>query len=126
MAHATSSLSAVLRAAETGRRPDARDALARLVEASATELLPVAETLTVEGVFDVHVTVLPLRTLPLASLRIALNCVPGPPMLIAQLAGLTVTVATAGCVVVPLAMLESAPMVGLPPNVPRNATTWKL
>ena len=49
MAHATSSLSAVLRAAETGRRPDARDALARLVEASATELLPVAETLTLAG-----------------------------------------------------------------------------
>ncbi|HEV7610944.1 MAG TPA: bifunctional FO biosynthesis protein CofGH [Steroidobacteraceae bacterium] len=49
MAHAASSLSAVLSAAETGRRPDAHEAFAWLVEAPATELLPVAEALTLAG-----------------------------------------------------------------------------
>jgi FO synthase len=49
MARASSSLSALLSAAESGRRPDAAGALACLVDASATELLPAAESLTLAG-----------------------------------------------------------------------------
>jgi FO synthase len=49
MAPTTSSLNAVLCAAETGRRPEASEALASLVEASSTQLLPVAEALTLAG-----------------------------------------------------------------------------
>jgi FO synthase len=49
MARATSSLSALLRAAEAGRRPDAPEALTCLVDAPAAELLPVAESLTLAG-----------------------------------------------------------------------------
>ncbi|MGA2861659.1 MAG: bifunctional FO biosynthesis protein CofGH [Steroidobacteraceae bacterium] len=49
MARASSGLSALLRAAEAGRRPDSAEALALLVEAPALELLPVAESLTLAG-----------------------------------------------------------------------------
>jgi len=49
MARATSSLTALLRAAEAGRRPDAAEALTCLVDASTAELLPVAESLTLAG-----------------------------------------------------------------------------
>jgi len=49
MARATSSLSALLRAGEAGRRPDATEALTCLVDAPTAELLPVAESLTLAG-----------------------------------------------------------------------------
>jgi len=49
MARATSSLSALLRAAEAGRRPDAAEALTCLVDAPTAELLSVAESLTLAG-----------------------------------------------------------------------------
>jgi FO synthase len=49
MARAASSLSALLRAAEAGRRPDAAEALTCLVDAPTAELLPVAESLTLAG-----------------------------------------------------------------------------
>jgi FO synthase len=48
MARASSSLSALLLAAETGR-PDAAEALAWLPEAPAADLLPLAESLTLAG-----------------------------------------------------------------------------
>jgi FO synthase len=48
MARASSGLSALLRAAETGR-PDAAEALAWLPEAPAADLLPLAESLTLAG-----------------------------------------------------------------------------
>ena len=49
MAHPSQSLSALLRAAEAGGRPEAADALTRLPEAPLSELLPVAEALTLAG-----------------------------------------------------------------------------
>ncbi len=49
MAHTTSGLSALLRAAEAGQRPDPAAALAFLPEAPLEELLPRAESLTVAG-----------------------------------------------------------------------------
>jgi FO synthase len=49
MADTTSSLSALLRAAEAGRRPDPSEALALLPEAPVADLLPVAESLTLAG-----------------------------------------------------------------------------
>ena len=49
MARASAGLSALLRAAESGRRPDSSEALAVLVEAPAEELLPAAESLTLAG-----------------------------------------------------------------------------
>ncbi|HEY0799768.1 MAG TPA: 7,8-didemethyl-8-hydroxy-5-deazariboflavin synthase CofG, partial [Steroidobacteraceae bacterium] len=49
MAHASSSLGALLRAAESGRRPDSADALEGLVVAPLAELLQVAESLTLAG-----------------------------------------------------------------------------
>ena len=49
MANTTSGLSALLRAAEAGRRPDPPMALALLPEAPGEELLPSAESLTVAG-----------------------------------------------------------------------------
>jgi FO synthase len=49
MARATSGLSALLRAVEAGRRPDAAEALTCLVDAPTVELLPVAESLTLAG-----------------------------------------------------------------------------
>ena len=49
MAHTSQGLSALLRAAEAGRRPDAADALALLPDAPVEQLLPLAESLTVAG-----------------------------------------------------------------------------
>jgi FO synthase len=49
MADATSGLSALLRAVETGRRPDSAAALAVLPDAPLAELVPVAESLTLAG-----------------------------------------------------------------------------
>jgi FO synthase len=49
MARPSTSLSALLHAVETGNRPDAAQALAILPEAPASELLPVAESLTLRG-----------------------------------------------------------------------------
>jgi FO synthase len=49
MARASSGLAELLRAAVAGRRPDSAEALELLVEAPATELLPVAESLTLAG-----------------------------------------------------------------------------
>ena len=49
MADTTSGLSALLRAAEAGRRPAPAEALALLPEAAVTDLLPVAESLTLAG-----------------------------------------------------------------------------
>jgi FO synthase len=49
MADTTSSLSALLRAAEAGRRPAPAEALALLPEAPVADLLPVAESLTLAG-----------------------------------------------------------------------------
>jgi FO synthase len=49
MARASSGLSALLGATETGRRPDDAEALAWLVDAPAAQLLPVAESLTLAG-----------------------------------------------------------------------------
>ena len=49
MAHTTSGLSTLLRAAEAGQRPDPAGALALLPEAPVEELLPSAESLTVAG-----------------------------------------------------------------------------
>ncbi len=49
MARASSGLSALLRAAEAGRRPGPAEALDALPEASAEELLPIAESLTLAG-----------------------------------------------------------------------------
>ena len=49
MARTTHSLSALLRAAEAGRRPDSADALELLVDAAPAALLPVAESLTLAG-----------------------------------------------------------------------------
>jgi FO synthase len=49
MARAPAGLSALLRAAEAGRRPVAAEALAILVEAPAEELLQAAESLTLAG-----------------------------------------------------------------------------
>ena len=49
MADTTSGLSALLRAAEAGRRPDPATALALLPEAPVEELLPSAESLTLAG-----------------------------------------------------------------------------
>jgi FO synthase len=49
MAHTSSGLSALLRAVEGGRRPEAADALALLPEAPFEQLLPIAESLTVLG-----------------------------------------------------------------------------
>ena len=49
MARPASSLSALLRAAEAGNRPEAADALTCLVDAPTAELLPVAESLTLDG-----------------------------------------------------------------------------
>jgi FO synthase len=53
MARASSGLSALLRAAEAGRRPDAPEALALLAEAQPMELLPAAESLTLAGFGEV-------------------------------------------------------------------------
>ena len=49
MAHSSQSLSALLRAAETGNRAEAADALTLLPDAPVSELLPVAESLTLAG-----------------------------------------------------------------------------
>jgi len=49
VARTTHSLSALLRAAEAGRRPDSADALELLVDAAPAALLPVAESLTLAG-----------------------------------------------------------------------------
>src|ERR1700678_1541779 len=49
MARASSGLSALLRAAEAGRRPDSAAALEVLAEAPAGELLAAAESLTLAG-----------------------------------------------------------------------------
>jgi FO synthase len=49
MAHASSSLGALLRAAADDRRPESAEALAWLPEAPAAELLPLAESLTLHG-----------------------------------------------------------------------------
>src|ERR1700719_3287316 len=49
MADTTSGLSELLRAAETGRRPEPADALAALPDAPVGRLLPVAESLTLAG-----------------------------------------------------------------------------
>src|SRR5450631_2704658 len=49
MARAPAGLSALLRAVEAGRRPDAAEALAVLVEAPAEDLLQAAESLTLAG-----------------------------------------------------------------------------
>ncbi len=49
MARASPGLSALLRAAEAGRRPASAEALAVLVEAPAALLLPIAESLTLAG-----------------------------------------------------------------------------
>jgi FO synthase len=52
MARASSGLSSLLRAAETGRRPTSGEAIAALVEAPTAALLPVAEQLTQAGFGD--------------------------------------------------------------------------
>jgi FO synthase len=52
MARASSSLNALLRAAESGRRPASGEALDALVEAPAAALLPLAEQLTQAGFGD--------------------------------------------------------------------------
>src|SRR6185437_7212693 len=49
MAHSSQSLSALLRAAETGNPAEAGDALTLLPDAPVSELLPVAESLTLAG-----------------------------------------------------------------------------
>ena len=49
MAHASTRLSALLRAVETGCQPEAAEAAALLPEASASELAPTAEALTLSG-----------------------------------------------------------------------------
>jgi FO synthase len=49
MARASSGLSALERAAEAGRRPESAEALEALIEAPAARLLPVAESLTLDG-----------------------------------------------------------------------------
>src|SRR5271166_2328557 len=49
MARVSSSLNALLRAAEAGRRPGSAAALAVLTAAPAVELLPIAESLTLAG-----------------------------------------------------------------------------
>jgi len=72
---------------------------------------PVPVTLATLSALLAHVTVRPVKVLPLASLRIAVNCWVAPTTTLA-VAGLTVTVATgagAPAAVVPLATLESAP-----------------
>ena len=53
MAHTTSGLSALLRAAESGQRPDSAAGLAILPDAPVSELLPVAESLTLAGFGEV-------------------------------------------------------------------------
>jgi 2-iminoacetate synthase ThiH len=67
MARAPSSLSALLRAAEAGRRPDAAEALTCLVDAPTAELLPVVESLTLAG-FGETVTYSRKVFIPLAQL----------------------------------------------------------
>ena len=72
-----------------------------------------------------HVTLRPVRILPLASRSVVPNCCVAPTGRFA-LDGLTVTDAT-GAVevpVVPLATLENPPNTAFTFNVPRNATSW--
>src|SRR6185436_13763884 len=74
---------------------------------------------------DDQVTVLPVSTAPLASLRAAASCRVAPTPMLA-VAGVIVTDATgtAAVVVVPLAIVDSAPNTASTFSVPRNATSW--
>jgi len=74
-----------------------------------------------------HVTVRPERTLPPASLRVAVNCRIAPIRTLAG-EGDSVTDATAAvdAGVVPVAMLDNAPNTAFTFSVPRNATSSKL
>ncbi len=85
---------------------------------------PVPVTLATLSALLAHVTVRPVKVLPLASLRIAVNCWVAPTTTLA-VAGLTVTVATGAllALVVPLATLESPPNTASTFSVPRNATS---
>src|SRR6266511_1882823 len=88
---------------------------------------PVPLTPAIVGLLELHVTARPVSTLPLASLRVAVNCWTAPTATLA-LAGLTVTVATGAveAAVVPLATFDSGPNTASTSRVPRYETscTW--
>jgi hypothetical protein len=86
---------------------------------------PLLLTVATVGAPLAHDTVRPVRTLPLASLSVVVNCCVAPTTRLA-LAGLTVTDATGAVLaaVVPLVTLESAPNTAFTFSVPRNATSW--
>jgi hypothetical protein len=84
-------------------------------------------TVAVPGLSLAQVTARPVRTLPLASLSVALSwSVPLTWTLAGE--GLTVTDATGAveAIVVPVAMLDNAPNTAFTLSVPRNATSSKL
>ncbi len=94
--------------------------------ASTPAASPLALTDASNGALLAHATMRPVRMLPLASLRVAVNCCVEPSATLA-LAGETVTVATGAelSTVVPLATFESPPnTVPGPFSGPRNATSW--
>src|SRR5207253_7028257 len=82
-----------------------------LVPASNADTKPPADTVATLSALDVQVTVRPLKTAPLASRNVAVNCWV-PPTVTLAVAGLTVTDATgfgAPAAVVPLTVFDSAP-----------------
>src|SRR2546422_4921032 len=86
---------------------------------------PLAFTVAAAGLPDVHVTVRPVRMLPIASLSVVVSCWVAPTARLA-LAGLTATEATSaggGAVVAPVTF-ESPPNTALTLSVPRNGTNW--
>jgi hypothetical protein len=85
--------------------PDLPSAVAVMVVLpSATPVTtPLEETVAMEGLADVHVTVRPLRTVPLLDLSVAVNCVV-PPVLTLAGFGDTVTLATGSATTVIVAV----------------------
>src|ERR1019366_9537254 len=82
---------------------------------------PVALTVATLGVPERHVTVRPVSTLPLASLRTALNCTPADPTTAVGATGVTVTDATGtggGAVTVSVVVPFTVPLVAVMVDVP--------
>src|SRR5256885_9431479 len=89
---------------------------------------PAALTLATPAVLVAHVIVRPVTVRPNESFGVPVSCTVLPAETLA-VAGLTLTEATGNAAVlavVALATLDKAPNTAFAPNVPRNATSWKL
>src|SRR5437763_7630020 len=90
------------------------------VPAATPVTRPPLVTVAMPALLLVHVTVRPIRALPLASVGVADSCCT-PPMLSARFAGVTLSAATGAvdAVVVPVATFESSPTTAFTSRAPR-------